>query len=92
MPQACVSTELICETNKENQVCEKRGFSPLSLGFGHPAWQAARRQRAGAPSVTQASRAPLAKIPAAPESASLPCSVRLSPAAPQVPRRLAFAN
>lgn len=34
--QACVSTELISETNKENEVCEERGFAPPCLESGHP--------------------------------------------------------
>lgn len=52
MPQACVSKELISETNKENQVCEERGFAPLCLEFGLPAEWVPHRQRLWAPSVT----------------------------------------
>lgn len=93
MPQACVSMELISETNKENQVCEERGFSPLFLGFGHPARRAPHRKPVPAPSGTLTFRAPLAQVPAAPESASPPCSFRFLPAAaPQVSRTLAFAH
>lgn len=72
IPQAWVSTELISETNKENQVCEKRGFAPHCLEFGHPAERAPHSQRVGAPSVTLTFPAPPARVPAAPESASPP--------------------
>lgn len=46
MPQACVSTELISETNKENQVCEERGFSLSAWGLGN---QPGGRRAAGEP-------------------------------------------
>lgn len=87
-----VSTELISETNKENQVCEERGFAPFCLKFGHPAQWTPHCQQVGAPSVTLTFPAPPAPVPAAPESASLPCSFRFSPAAPQVPPTPASAH
>ena len=90
MPQACVSAELISETNKENQVCEERGLVPLRLEFGHPAGRAPHRQRVGAPGVTLTFSASSAQVPAAPESARPPCSLRASrlllPESPGPPR------
>ncbi|XP_045420172.1 translation initiation factor IF-2-like [Lemur catta] len=85
MPQASVSTKLISETNKENQVCE--GFAPLCCGLGYPGWREPRGQQVGAPSFALAFPAPPAPAPAAPESASPgPFASRLLRPEPQDPR------
>ena len=60
--QAYVSTELISETNKENEVCEERGFAPPCLESGHPVEWAPHSQRVGAPSGTLTFPAPPAPV------------------------------